>query len=115
MAGVLAREGKVLDDLAAMGYKVAELADWVGPTSAEFAQAAPQAAHGTLEGAQGGAQVAEGSLQQLAGLAGGPERLAVTQDTPPPGQVRSSGLGQPAQAQAQPAQATSSTSEVPQA
>ena len=31
--GVLAKGGKVLDDLAAMGYVAAELASWVGPIS----------------------------------------------------------------------------------
>ena len=36
--GVLANGDKVLDDLAAYGYVAAELADWVGPTSAEVAQ-----------------------------------------------------------------------------
>lgn len=36
---MLAKGGKVLNDLAEMGYVVAELADWVGPTSAELAQA----------------------------------------------------------------------------
>ena len=59
---MLAKGGKVLDDLAGMGYVVAELAEWVGPTSAEVAQA-------TLAGAQAGLP--------------SPQRLAVTQQTPP--------------------------------
>ena len=33
--GVLAKGGKVLDDLAEMGYVIPELASWVGPASTQ--------------------------------------------------------------------------------
>ena len=36
--GVLAKGGKVLDDLAEMGYVVPELASWVGSASGEVPQ-----------------------------------------------------------------------------
>jgi len=75
MDGVLAKGGKVLEDLAEMGYVVAELAGWVGPTSAETAQVGGQVA-------QAGAQVAQEVPRSLAGAQAGAERLAVTQQQP---------------------------------
>ncbi len=73
----------MLDDLAGMRYVVAELAEWIGSTSAELAQ-----------GAQAGAQLAQGAgkvpqelARSLAGAQAGPERLAVTQNVPSQGQV----------------------------
>ena len=55
----------MLDDLAEMGYVVAELASWVGPTSAERAQAEVQ------PGGQVVAQPGKAGLQQVGGEVAG--------------------------------------------
>ncbi|MFA9436987.1 MAG: hypothetical protein ACEROO_07690, partial [Candidatus Bathyarchaeota archaeon] len=60
MVVVLARGGKVLNDLSNMGYVAPELAAWVGAPLAE----APQE------------------------VLGGPERLAITKKTPSQGAVQ---------------------------
>ena len=53
MVSVLARGGKVLDDLASMGYVAPELASWVGPASPDAPQGVPQ---GALQGVEGASQ-----------------------------------------------------------
>ena len=65
---MLVKDGKMLDDLATMGYEVAELAEWVGPTSAEVPQD-PQGVPHTLpqppQGVpQGGGQVPQRRLRE---------------------------------------------------
>ena len=107
MVGVLVRGGKVLDDLASMGYVAAELASWVGPASPDAPQGVPQ---GALQGVEGASQVPDTPLQGAGGALPlpdptleGPQRLAVTQETPSYGQDglgRSLGVGQARQGQA---------------
>ena len=80
---MLAKGGKVLDDLADMGYVVPELAEWVGPTSAEVPQGVPQQVG---EVPQGGGEVPQEVPRTLAGAQAAPERLAITQQTPSYGQ-----------------------------
>ncbi len=55
----------MLDDLVDLGYVVAELAGWVGPTSAEAAQARGQVV--AQPGQAGGLQLGQAGLQQVGG------------------------------------------------
>ncbi len=57
----------MLDDLADMGYVVAELASWVSPTSAELAQAGLTAQASLQQVAQGTSGWLGGSLGWLGG------------------------------------------------
>ena len=81
----------MLDDLAAFGYVAAELADWVGPTSAELGGGAPQVP-GEVAQVAGGEVVA-------------PARLAITQNFASQGGVRTlpQASQQPAASSQQPA------------
>ena len=82
MVGMQAKGGKILDDLAAMGYQIAELPQWVGPTSAELAA---MEAQGRSKVGGGTSEVGGGSLQVGHGRSQVPARVVVTQNTPPPG------------------------------
>ncbi|MFC1803010.1 hypothetical protein ACFL0D_03475 [Thermoproteota archaeon] len=71
-----------LNNLASMGYQVAELAKWVGPSSEEISL-------GTLTHPQGTLTHPQGTLEGVARtLPADPERLEVIQNTPSQGQVR---------------------------
>ena len=65
IVGVLAKGGKVLDDLAALRYVVAELAGWVGPTTEGVAQVASQGGQPPSLGGQGPAKYWKGGFMAL--------------------------------------------------
>ena len=52
MDGVLAQGSKIFDDIADLGYMVAELASWVGPTSTDAPQEASYPPQDTSEGVE---------------------------------------------------------------